>query len=184
MGLESSGCRVIPCRRYLFVRVHLKQPFPPFPTSSLLLNRVGDAAHAFPPTGGLGLNSGLADAHNIAYKLAATLQGWAKDSLLTRYQHERQHVAFVNSEQSVKNGQRIFGFLKTLGTTENDVTLARHNLYQSIHDTHKKAGIDAHIEGQREHFDNVRSTYSREFMRCSTNDALSIAQHSHWLHLR
>ena len=141
-----------------------------FPVPGLLLNRVGDAAHAFPPTGGLGLNSGLADAHSIAYKLAAILQGWANNSLLTRYEHERQHVAFINSEQSVKNGQKIFGFLRTLGATGNDVALARQNLYQSIHDPQKKAEIDAHIEAQREHFDNVRSIYSRVYMRRSTAD--------------
>jgi 2-polyprenyl-6-methoxyphenol hydroxylase-like FAD-dependent oxidoreductase len=99
----------------------------------------GDAAHSFPPTGGLGLNSGLADVHNLAYKIAAVHQGWATDRILETYQSERQHVAEVNSKQSVKNGKKIFGLLKTLGTAETeDIAIARKNLYQAIHDPNKK----------------------------------------------
>lgn len=76
----------------------------------------GDAAHSFPPTGGLGLNSGLADVHNLAFKIAAVCDGVASDSLLDTYNADRRHVAEVNSLQSVKNGQKIFGLLKSLGT--------------------------------------------------------------------
>lgn len=116
----------------------------------------GDAAHSFPPTGGLGLNSGLADVHNLAYKIAAVHQGWAIDSILDSYQSERQHVAEVNSKQSVKNGKKIFGLLKTLGTAEtDDIAVAREKLYATIRDPKKKARIDEGIEDQREHFDNV-----------------------------
>ena len=43
---------------------------------------VGDAAHRHPPTGGLGLTSGIADAHNLCWKLAAVLAGRAGDGLL------------------------------------------------------------------------------------------------------
>ena len=116
----------------------------------------GDAAHSFPPTGGLGLNCGLADVHNLAYKIAAVHQGWATDGILETYQSERQHVAEVNSKQSVKNGKMIFGLLKTLGTADtDDMATARKNLYQTIHDPKKKRKIDEGIEDQREHFDNV-----------------------------
>lgn len=116
----------------------------------------GDAAHSFPPTGGLGLNSGLADVHNLAYKIAASQQGWAGGRLLDSYQAERRHVALVNSAQSVKNGTRIFSFLKALGLAgTNDVEVARANLSRSIHDPEKQQMIAEEVEAQREHFDNL-----------------------------
>lgn len=117
---------------------------------------VGDAAHAFPPTGGLGLNSGLADAHNLAYKVAAVHQGWASQRVLDTYVAERRQIALVNAAQSVKNGKTIFSFLKTLGTAGiEDVDEARQNLYQAIHDPAKQEMIAREVEGQREHFDNL-----------------------------
>ncbi|KAJ5683239.1 hypothetical protein N7462_006404 [Penicillium macrosclerotiorum] len=115
----------------------------------------GDAAHSFPPTGGLGLNSGLGDVHNLAYKLAAVHHGWGGDMLLDTYQAERRQVALVNSNQSVKNGKQIFGLLKALGTTDPDVDIARKNLYRNIQDSEAMVQINKGIEGQREHFDNL-----------------------------
>eukprot|EP01041_Mallomonas_annulata_P041071 gene41071-65072_t len=53
---------------------------------------VGDAAHRFPPTGGFGLNSGVQDAHNLGWKLAAALQGWGGERLLDSYDAERRPV--------------------------------------------------------------------------------------------
>ncbi len=67
----------------------------------------GDAAHRFPPTGGLGLNSGLQDAHNLAWKLAAVIAGEAADSLLDTYERERQPVARRNADQSFVNIQAL-----------------------------------------------------------------------------
>ncbi|TID17558.1 FAD binding domain-containing protein [Venturia nashicola] len=116
----------------------------------------GDAAHSFPPTGGLGLNTGLADVHNIAYKIAAVHQGWGGESLLETYGEERRHLAHVNSTQSVKNGKKIFSFLKALGTAGLDeLDEARQRLTEAIHDPSKKELIENHVEAQREHFDNL-----------------------------
>ncbi|OGM49419.1 hypothetical protein ABOM_003498 [Aspergillus bombycis] len=115
----------------------------------------GDAAHSFPPTGGLGLNSGIGDVHNLAYKLAAVHHGSATDALLDTYEAERRQVALVNSQQSVKNGKKIFGLLKALGTTDPDIDVARQNLYQKIRDEKAMVDINEGIEGQREHFDNL-----------------------------
>ncbi|MET9774362.1 FAD-dependent monooxygenase [Streptomyces sp. NPDC006367] len=52
----------------------------------------GDAAHQHFPAGGVGLNVGVQDAANLAWKLAATLNGWAPDSLLDTYHAERHPV--------------------------------------------------------------------------------------------
>ncbi|MDG4809533.1 FAD-dependent monooxygenase [Micromonospora sp. WMMD1120] len=56
----------------------------------------GDAAHRQPPAVGLGLNSGVQDAHNLAWKLAAVLGGEAPDGLLDTYEAERRPVGQFN----------------------------------------------------------------------------------------
>jgi 2,4-dichlorophenol 6-monooxygenase len=58
---------------------------------------LGDAAHRHPPTTGLGLNSGIQDAHNLAWKLAAVIKGEAADTLLDSYEQERRPVAARNT---------------------------------------------------------------------------------------
>jgi len=52
----------------------------------------GDAAHVHSPAGGQGMNTGLQDAANLSWKLAAVAQGWAPDGLLDSYQGERHPV--------------------------------------------------------------------------------------------
>jgi 2,4-dichlorophenol 6-monooxygenase len=61
----------------------------------------GDAAHRHPPTGGLGLNSAIGDAHNVTWKLAQILRGNAAPSLLESYETERKVVAELNVTQSM-----------------------------------------------------------------------------------
>jgi 2-polyprenyl-6-methoxyphenol hydroxylase-like FAD-dependent oxidoreductase len=56
----------------------------------------GDAAHLVIPTGGLGMNSGVGDAIDLSWKLAATLQGWGGSKLLASYELERRPVGEHN----------------------------------------------------------------------------------------
>jgi hypothetical protein len=67
----------------------------------------GDAAHRFPPTGGFGLNSGVQDAHNLAWKLAYVLEGRAAEQLLDTYDVERRPVAQSNADWSYDNSLRM-----------------------------------------------------------------------------
>jgi 2-polyprenyl-6-methoxyphenol hydroxylase-like FAD-dependent oxidoreductase len=58
----------------------------------------GDAAHLFTPTGGFGLNTGIEDVANLAWKIAARLQGWGGAHLLASYEIERKPVAVRNTD--------------------------------------------------------------------------------------
>src|ERR1035437_10281514 len=58
----------------------------------------GDAVHLVIPTGGLGMNSGVGDAIDLSWKLAATLQGWGGPGLLASYEIERRQIGARNVE--------------------------------------------------------------------------------------
>jgi 2-polyprenyl-6-methoxyphenol hydroxylase-like FAD-dependent oxidoreductase len=65
----------------------------------------GDAAHQNPPWGGHGYNTGVGDAVNLGWKLAAVLNGWAPDCLLDSYQSERRPVAEQFVAAAAENGK-------------------------------------------------------------------------------
>ncbi|RYF57287.1 MAG: 2-polyprenyl-6-methoxyphenol hydroxylase [Comamonadaceae bacterium] len=67
----------------------------------------GDAAHLTSPTGGFGMNTGLLDAVNLSWKLAAALKGWAGDQLLDSYEIEQHPVAVRNVTESSENLRRM-----------------------------------------------------------------------------
>jgi hypothetical protein len=67
----------------------------------------GDAAHQFPPTGGLGVNTGLQGMHNAMWKLALCVRGLAGWSLLTTYEDERREPAITTATQSLENQRNV-----------------------------------------------------------------------------
>ncbi len=64
----------------------------------------GDAAHRTTPDGGVGMNTGLHSAHNVAWKVGAVVSGWAGPDLLDTYETERRAVAETNVAYSAKRG--------------------------------------------------------------------------------
>ncbi|GAX80176.1 hypothetical protein CEUSTIGMA_g7614.t1 [Chlamydomonas eustigma] len=85
---------------------------------------LGDAAHRFPPAGGFGMNTGIQDAHNLAWKLAAVLKGSAGTRLLHSYEVERRPVALANTALSVANWEEAVRVPQVLGLDPKAAKLA------------------------------------------------------------
>lgn len=91
----------------------------------------GDAAHQFPPTGGLGVNTGLQGMHNAMWKLAYCVKGQARWPLLQTYHDERREVSQRITSQSLENSINVLRIVsaatgvETGMSTEEIVTASR-----------------------------------------------------------
>ena len=61
----------------------------------------GDSVHLFTPSGGFGMNTGVDDAANLGWKLAALVQGWGGPNLLASYEAERRPIGFRNTGMAI-----------------------------------------------------------------------------------
>lgn len=116
----------------------------------------GDAAHPLPPTGGQGMNTGIADIHNLIWKLKLVLDGLAPDTLLDTYDTERRPVAGFNVEQSARNAKKmadagLSGILKADNSVAGGLSGADAPRI--------RAQLAAAIPAQREHFDYPGQTF-------------------------
>jgi 2,4-dichlorophenol 6-monooxygenase len=109
---------------------------------------VGDSAHRFPPSGGMGLNTGVQDAHNLAWKLAAVEHGWADEALLDSYECERRPIAQRNADVSVGNAMRMMEVFQAAGSFNEPTTAPATPIGET-----QRVEIAAAIANQAEHFD-------------------------------
>lgn len=115
----------------------------------------GDSVHLVTPNGGLGMNTGIGDSIDIAWKLAGTLQGWGGKGLLSTYEVERRPIG----ERNVKASERAFAARRVwreLCATECSAVMtsndqaARNRLCQVWLDEHRKgASLAGIIHGYR-----------------------------------
>jgi hypothetical protein len=113
---------------------------------------LGDSAHRFPPSGGMGMNTGVQDAHNLAWKLAAVTHGWAGTPLLDTYETERRPIAQQNADQSLANAMRMLELLMELGITPNDGA-SRSVLEALLADDAGRERVQQAVARQQDHFD-------------------------------
>lgn len=117
----------------------------------------GDAAHVMPPSGGFGGNTGVQDAHNIAWKLAAVLKGIAGEDLLSTYDAERRPAAAFTVEQAYSRYvTRSAPYLRSdnMQAIENDLNIELGYCYHS-------AAVIPDPNEKRVPHDNPRETRGR-----------------------
>ncbi|MEU3745922.1 MULTISPECIES: FAD-dependent monooxygenase [Streptomyces] len=105
----------------------------------------GDAAHTLSPSGGFGLATGVGDAADLGWKLAAELAGWAGSGLLGTYESERRPVAVSSLEESHRNLRRTVDrrLSAALRDATEDGERARAELGREIADSDPLREFDA-----------------------------------------
>jgi hypothetical protein len=92
----------------------------------------GDAAHHMPPTGGFGLNTGVQDVHNLAWKLAAVLQGWASPDLLDTYDAERRPYGELVTQQCLETARSMGRGPQSSSASSDAPKLARPEFHNEL----------------------------------------------------
>ncbi|KAK5047191.1 hypothetical protein LTR84_006713 [Exophiala bonariae] len=122
----------------------------------------GDAAHSFPPTGGLGMNTGIGDIQNLVWKIHALEKGWTGDSFLDTITLERWAVANENSKQSKVNEDNIFRLVSAIFKP----AMTPENLWA---DQASRKEIQSALQYQHDHFDSLNLVlgyaYGRDHLR-------------------
>ena len=80
----------------------------------------GDACHLFVPTGGFGMNTGIGDVVDLAWKIEASLAGWGGPSLMRSYDRERRPIGLRNTLEAADNYSRSGDIFSAVQNIEDD----------------------------------------------------------------
>lgn len=126
-----------------------------YTSEDLRIFLAGDAAHAFPPQGGLGINTGIGDVHNLAWKLNLAMHGAVSSAqvLLESYTAERKPVAVANALQSAENERVFRGFVKEAAELVREAEA--HGGAAWLEQEHIQARLAQLIAANKPHFDSL-----------------------------
>ncbi len=110
---------------------------------------VGDAAHRFPPTGGLGLNTGVEEAYDLVTRIADVEANAAPESLLDGYESARQPAARTNADASFENLLKLGEISRVIGACADLSGLERR---VALLTNEEREHLGRAIEAQRGHF--------------------------------
>ena len=112
----------------------------------------GDAAHLFSPTGGFGMNTGVSDVIDIAWKLQALLEGWGGPRLLPSYEQERRPVGVRNTREAADCFHRLYAVMQNgdeLDADDAAADVVREALKADIKDQEKLVASSGTLLGYR-----------------------------------
>jgi len=94
----------------------------------------GDSIHTLTPTGGFGMNTGISDAVDLGWKIAAVFDGWGGEKLLDSYEIERRPVAVRNVDEATNSYNRIMSMptFEHLNQDGSQGESERHTLVQHL----------------------------------------------------
>ena len=112
----------------------------------------GDAAHLFTPTGGFGMNTGVSDIINLAWKLQASLEGWGGTHLLQSYFAERHAIGVRNTSEAAHcfdSLNEVMQFGDELDEESSKAELFRQKLSEKLRDQEKLVSSSGTLLGYR-----------------------------------
>lgn len=130
---------------------------------------VGDAAHRFPPTGGMGLNTGAQDVYNLVWKIGLVLEGNASSKLLDTYEQECKGVAQINCRHSKSNHLKMSEVDDVLFNGKGNLSVDRLAYLSSGSDAADAAlqEVQTSIDNQLEHFDTTALDLGYQYQSCA-----------------
>lgn len=111
---------------------------------------VGDAAHRFPPTGGIGMNTGFQDVHNLIWKIGMVEAGMDA-GIFDTYEPERKPIAETNSEQSFHNATKMLEVAVQLDVN-GDGRVTADDLDAVLTEHGRQAAVQQAVDAQAAHF--------------------------------